>query len=63
MTTWLICLKGFVHTNIFNLSSFTHPHVIPNLFEYLSSTVAKRAQRAATEENTVTLPCTVQLPM
>ncbi len=30
-------LKGIVHPKVKILSSFTHPHVVPNLYEYLCS--------------------------
>jgi len=35
-------LKGIVHPKIKILSSFTHPHVVPTLYEFLSSAEHKR---------------------
>ncbi len=31
------CLKGIVHPKLKILSSFTHPQVVPNLYEFLCS--------------------------
>ncbi len=33
----LTCLKGIVHPKMKILSSFTHPQVVPNLYEFLCS--------------------------
>jgi len=35
-------VKGIIHTNIKILSSFTHPHVALNLYEFISSAEHKR---------------------
>jgi len=35
-------LKGIVHPKMAILSSFTHPQVVPNLFEFISSAEHKR---------------------
>ncbi len=29
--------KGIVHPKVTTLSSYTHPHVVPNLYDFLSS--------------------------
>ncbi len=35
--TSCICLKGIVHPKMKILSAFTHPQVVPNLYEFLCS--------------------------
>ncbi len=37
-----ITFKGIVHPKMKMLSSFTHPHVISNLYEFLSYVEHKR---------------------
>jgi len=35
-------LKGIVHPFFYFISSFIHPQVVPNLFEFLSTAEQKR---------------------
>ncbi len=35
-------LKGIIQSKISILSSFTHPHAVPNLYDFLSSEERKR---------------------
>jgi len=36
--------KGFVHPKIKILSTFSHPQVVPNLYEFLSSAEHKKEE-------------------
>ncbi len=46
-------LQGIVHPKINILSSFTYPHVVPNLYEFLSNVEQKKIFKKMLKKQTV----------
>ncbi len=42
MTIYIYTLQGIIHPNMKMLSSFTHPHAVPNLYKFISYTERRR---------------------